>query len=96
MAAIYTLGIASKLVELHPRTIMNYEKLGFLKAERTPTNQRRFSNKNLQTLLLLKYLREEEKLNLSAIKLILRNNLVSSLFPNFDADKRLQEILAEV
>lgn len=94
MKALYSLTIASELLKLHPRTIMNYEKLGFVRSKRSPTNRRLFSNKDLELLLFIKYLREKEKLNIPAIKLVLKEGL-RNLFPNFDPKKRLQEILSE-
>lgn len=96
MLPLYSLTIASELVGLHPRTIMNYEKQGLVKPARTPFNKRLFSNEDLKQLLLLKYLREEAGLNLPAIKLILKNNLVASLFTSFNASVRLREILGEI
>lgn len=96
MKPLYSLTITSEIVKFHPRTIMNYEKRSFLKPARTPTNQRLFSNEDLEKLLLLKYLRQEAKLNLAAVKLILENNLASSLFPQFDPAVSLKKIFEEL
>lgn len=73
---------------------MNYEKLGFVQPERNPTRRRLFSNKDLEILLFIKYLRKKEKLNIPAIKFILKNNL-ASFFPEFNPSKRLNKILEE-
>jgi len=93
---LYSLTIASELVGLHPRTIMNYEKLGFLKPARSRGNKRLYSNEDLKILLMIKHLRTEEQLNLPALKLLFDKNLTTTLFADFDASKRLREILDEI
>jgi len=34
---IYTLGVASEMLDAHPRTLMVYEQLDMIKPQRTPT-----------------------------------------------------------
>lgn len=93
MLPLYSLTIASELVGLHPRTIMNYEKLGFLTPTRTRGNKRLYSNEDLKVLLMIKHLRTEEQLNLPALKLLFNKNLIPSLFSSFDVEGKLKEIL---
>lgn len=92
MRGLYSLTIIATLLRLHPRTLINYEKEGFVKPERTATSRRLFSDEDLKKLLFIKYLRQEKKLGISGIKLILEQNL-KHLFPDFNAVKRLKEIL---
>jgi len=40
---IYTISVASEILETHPRTLMMYEHLGLVVPKRTATNRRRFS-----------------------------------------------------
>ncbi|HSO93850.1 MAG TPA: MerR family DNA-binding transcriptional regulator [Candidatus Dormibacteraeota bacterium] len=39
---IYTISVASEILQTHPRTLMMYEHLGLVIPRRTSTNRRRF------------------------------------------------------
>ena len=47
---IYTLSVASEILETHPRTLMMYEHLNMIKPKRTVTNRRRYSQRDLMKL----------------------------------------------
>lgn len=95
MLPVYSLNFTARLIDLHPRTIMNWEKLGFIKPFRSPFGKRLFNSEDLKKLLLVKYLREEEKLNLPALKLLFQKNLIESLYKNLNFDEKLQKIFEE-
>jgi len=40
---LYTISVASEILETHPRTLMMYEDLGLIEPYRTATNRRRYS-----------------------------------------------------
>ena len=95
---ILTISVAAKLLELHIRTIMAYEKAGLLSPHRTKTKRRMFSVADLNDLQFLKYLSFERKLNIAGIKTILEAirvakghdlDLQKTLFPDF----RLRSLL---
>lgn len=92
MKGLYSITVTAKLLKLHPRTLMNYEKANLITPERTSTNRRLYSQEDLKKILFLKFLRFEKKMNLAAIKLILNHKLFN-LFPDFDPEKHLKEIL---
>ena len=90
--AILTISVVATLIKLHPRTIMLYEQAGLFSPHRTSTKRRLYSKKNLEELQFIKYLTQEEGINIQGTKKILeaisqaqKNNLdlKSSLFPNF-------------
>ena len=47
---IYTLGVASEMLDAHPRTLMVYEQLEMVKPQRTATNRRRYSPRDVMKL----------------------------------------------
>lgn len=92
---ILTISIASSLLRLHPRTVMLYEKSGFLAPYRTTTNRRLFSVKNLEDLQFIKYLNQTEGVNLQGVRVVLQAIKLSNekgvdlkgiLFPNFKVE----------
>ena len=79
---IYTISIAAEILETHPRTLMMYETLGLLVPHRTPTNRRRYSQRDVLTLQAVQRLTREHGLNLNGaryviqcLRLLDRNNI---------------------
>lgn len=69
--SILTISVASKLLGLHPRTLMFYEKSGLIFPHRTSTQRRLFSIKDLNRLQFIKYLTQKEGVNVRGVKLLL-------------------------
>jgi len=93
---ILTISIAAKLLGIHPRTIMLYERTKLFNPYRTNTQRRMFSGKDLDELQFIKFLTQIRGINLQGVKVILEAitvadkggvNLKSLLFPNFKAEK---------
>ena len=91
-APLLTISVAADLLKLHPRTLMLYEKEGFITPYRTDTNRRMFSFKNLEHLQFIKYLTHQQGINLQGVKFMLEAlsltekegvNLKKLLFPAF-------------
>lgn len=89
---ILTISVAATLLGLHPRTLMLYESAGFVTPHRTGTQRRMFSMLDLEHLQFIKYLTQENGVNLRGVKLILEAlslaqkegvNLKKLLFPSF-------------
>lgn len=89
---ILTISVAAKLLELHPRTVMLYERSGFLSPHRTSTNRRMFSIKDLDDLQFVKFLTRTKGINLAGVKTLLEAiaigdkegvHLKELLFPTF-------------
>ena len=68
---IYTLSVASEILETHPRTLMMYEHLNMIKPKRTPTNRRRYSQRDLMKLQAIQTLTRKHGVNLAGVRFIL-------------------------
>jgi DNA-binding transcriptional MerR regulator len=68
---IYTISVASEMLETHPRTLMMYEQLGLVIPQRTPTNRRRYSQRDLLTLQAIQKLTREHRLNLAGARYVI-------------------------
>lgn len=89
---ILTISVAAKLLGLHPRTIMLYERSGFLSPHRTNTNRRMYSIHDLNDLQFVKFLTRDKGVNLSGVKTLLEAIAIANkenvrlkelLFPSF-------------
>ncbi len=47
---LYTISVAAEILASHPRTLMMYEAMGLGVPERTATNRRRYSQRDILTL----------------------------------------------
>lgn len=90
---ILTMSVASNLLGLHPRTMMIYEKAGFVTPFRTATNRRMYSIRNLDELQFIKFLTQGKNVNIAGITVLLEAieiagkggmDLKKLLFPNFE------------
>ncbi len=68
---LYTISVASEILETHPRTLMMYEDLGLIEPYRTATNRRRYSQRNVRKLQVIQQLTREKGVNLAGVKFIL-------------------------
>ena len=93
---ILTISVAARLLNIHPRTIMLYEKTKLFTPYRTNTQRRMFSEKDLDDLQFIRFLTQQKGINLSGVKVVLEAisvaerggvNLKFLLFPNFKAEK---------
>ena len=89
---ILTISVAASLLGLHPRTLMAYERTGFLTPHRTNTKRRMYSDQDLAEIQFLKYLTQERKINFAGIKYLFEAiriaqgqglDLRKTLFPDF-------------
>lgn len=93
---ILSISVAAKLLNLHPRTVMLYERTGLISPFRTSTQRRMFSDSDLKDLQFIKFLTQKKRINLQGVKVLLEAisiakkgevNLSSLLFPDFKAEK---------
>src|ERR1700737_3850382 len=68
---IYTLGVASEMLDAHPRTLMVYEQLDLIKPQRTATNRRRYSPRDVMKLQAIQKLPRRHGANLAGARFIL-------------------------
>jgi DNA-binding transcriptional MerR regulator len=69
---IYTISVASEILETHPRTLMMYESLELVVPHRTSTNRRRYSQRDLLTLQAIQKLTREHRLNLAGARYVIQ------------------------
>jgi len=69
--AVYIISVAAELVGMHPQTLRVYERRGLLDPYRTPGGTRRYSQEDLDRLLLIQDL-SSAGVNLEGIKRILK------------------------
>lgn len=93
---ILTISVAAKLLGIHPRTIMLYERTKLFTPHRTSTQRRMFSDRDLQELQFIKFLTQKKGINLQGVKVVLEAisiaekggvNLKALLFSDFKAEK---------
>jgi MerR family transcriptional regulator, heat shock protein HspR len=68
---IFTLSVASEILEVHPRTLMMYEHLSMINPRRTVTNRRRYSRRDVMKLQAIQTLTREHHVNLAGVRFIL-------------------------
>ena len=68
---IYTISVAAEILETHPRTLMAYESVGLVVPQRTPTNRRRFSQRDILKLQTIQDLTRSHGVNLAGVRYIL-------------------------
>ena len=68
--AVYIISVASEIVGMHPQTLRGYENKGLVEPYRTPGGTRRYSQEDLDRLLLIQEL-SSNGVNLEGIRRIL-------------------------
>ncbi len=68
--AVYIISVAAEIVGMHPQTLRVYERKGLVDPYRTPGGTRRYSQTDLERLLLIQEL-SNAGVNLEGIKRIL-------------------------
>jgi DNA-binding transcriptional MerR regulator len=95
---IYTLSVASEILETHPRTLMMYEQLNMIKPKRTVTNRRRYTQRDLLKLQAIQTLTRRHGVNLAGVRyiLVLLKRLQEAGLDSPDGLKDLDVTLLEV
>lgn len=69
---LYTIGVASEILDTHPRTLMMYEQLGLVVPRRTASNRRRYSQRDILTLQAIQRLTRHYGLNLAGARYVIQ------------------------
>jgi MerR family transcriptional regulator, heat shock protein HspR len=69
---IYTISVAAEILATHPRTLMMYEHLQLVVPQRTATNRRRYSQRDVLTLQAIQRLTRRHGLNLNGAKYVIQ------------------------
>lgn len=67
----YTIGVAARIVDLHPQTLRHYENLGLISPTRSNGNQRLYSEEDLERLRMICRLTNDLGVNLAGVEVIL-------------------------
>src|SRR3954463_1763495 len=90
-APVYVISVAATLAGMHPQTLRQYDRLGFLSPGLTPGRGRRYSARDIEMLRQVQRLSQDEGINLAGVKRILE------LESHVDALRaRLAEMQAEL
>ena len=75
---VYVISVAARLLDVHPQTLRNYERAGFLRPTRTEGRRRLYSAEDIERLRHLIKTVEQYGLNLTGLKMLLtlRGNLL--------------------
>lgn len=92
---IYGISVAARLVDLHPQTLRQYERLGLVTPTRSGGNRRLYSERDLERLRLICRLTGELGVNLAAVEVILNmTEQIQAL--REELDRREREMQAEL
>lgn len=68
---VYVISVAARLLDVHPQTLRNYERAGFLRPTRTEGKRRLYSASDIERLRHLISTVEQYGLNLTGLKMLL-------------------------
>lgn len=68
----YMIGVVSEMLGLHPQTIRQYERMGFITPERTKGNTRMYSDIDLERLRFIITLTKDMGINLAGVEMIVQ------------------------
>ena len=76
---VYVISVAARLLDVHPQTLRNYERAGFLRPTRTEGKRRLYSADDIEQLRQLIGTVEQFGLNLTGLRLLtaLRRELLA-------------------
>jgi MerR family transcriptional regulator/heat shock protein HspR len=69
---VYIISVAAELLGMHPQTLRMYEREGLIEPQRTDSNNRLFSDRDLDVVKEIRRLTREEGVNLAGVKIILK------------------------
>lgn len=72
---VYTIGIASAILSIHPQTLRTYERLGFINPHRTKGQTRLYSEQNIERIRFIQDLTRQKHVNLAGVEIILELQL---------------------
>ncbi|BAI81377.1 transcriptional regulator, MerR family [Deferribacter desulfuricans SSM1] len=68
---LYVISIVSEMLDIHPQTLRQYERLGFIKPTRTEGNTRLYSDEDIEKLKFIITLTKDLGVNLAGVEIIL-------------------------
>jgi DNA-binding transcriptional MerR regulator len=68
---IFTTGMAAHIIDVQPKTLINYENWGLFIPDRSHTGRRLYSRSDIYEILAIRHLLESRKLTINGIKFVL-------------------------
>lgn len=68
---LFTISVVSNILGIHKQTLRIYDREGLVCPDRTPSNRRLYSEKDIRRLEYVSYLVHERGVNISGAKIIL-------------------------
>src|SRR5437870_12936924 len=68
---LYFIGMAARILGMHPQTLRKYERLGLVQPTRTIGSMRLYSREELERLKLIKRLVDDAGINLAGVQRLL-------------------------
>jgi MerR family transcriptional regulator/heat shock protein HspR len=68
---LYVISIVSEMLEIHPQTLRQYERIGLIKPSRTIGNNRLYSEEDIERLKFIITLTKDMGVNLAGTEIIL-------------------------
>jgi MerR family transcriptional regulator/heat shock protein HspR len=69
---VYMISVVSKMLNIHPQTLRQYEREGLIKPKRTKGRMRLYSQKDVDRLKLILSLVKDLGVNLAGVEIILQ------------------------
>lgn len=69
---LYTAGVASEIINVNQKTMINYEVAGLIKTSKSQGGRRLYSKTDLYTILIIRWLIINKGLNMKGIALLLK------------------------
>ncbi|WP_022850194.1 heat shock protein transcriptional repressor HspR [Limisalsivibrio acetivorans] len=86
---LYAISIVAEMLQLHPQTLRQYEKLGLVTPSRTLGNTRVYSDEDIDRLRFINTLSKEMGVNTAGIEIILNmRDQIDGLQEQVDALKK--------
>ena len=88
---VYLISVVSKILNIHPQTLRQYEREGLIKPSRTEGKMRLYSQRDIDRLKLILSLVRDLGVNLAGVEIILQlKEEIEQLQREIDALKRQQ------
>jgi MerR family transcriptional regulator/heat shock protein HspR len=68
---LYSISVVSEMLDLHPQTIRQYERLGLVNPQRTEGNTRLYSDEDIERLKFIITLTKDLGVNIAGVDIII-------------------------
>ena len=91
---VYLISVVSKILNIHPQTLRQYEREGLIKPSRTEGRMRLYSQRNIDELKLILSLVRDLGVNLAGVEIVLQlKKEIESLQKEIDKIKKQQGLI---